>query len=602
MTSQGPPVVRAEHLALSLDTGEPVIDDVSFEVGPGETLGVVGESGSGKSTIALALLGYTRPGVHFRGGSIEVGGESIVGRDARSLRTLRGRVISYVPQDPGGALNPSLRIGDAILDVLRAHRPDAARDESLANALSRVELGRDHGFERRYPHQLSGGQQQRVTIAIATVCEPPIAVLDEPTTGLDVLTQDRVLSELQRLRAEEHMAMVYVSHDLAVVARMADRILVMYAGRVLESGPTSVVLERPRHPYTQALVSAIPDVRRPRVLHGIGGVSVGVGEWPAGCPFAARCEHSIARCEEAIPAVEDVAIDHHVRCYRWQEVASGQLQPSDSRTGLTPLTGLPLLEVSGLEARYRSGRSDRPAVRDVSFTVEPGHCVALVGESGSGKSTIARCVAGLHVPSAGTITFSGEPVAAAARHRPLEVRRRIQIVFQSPYQSLNPRQRVRSSIERPLRVLRRLSRSDAKREVNDLLVRVRLPAKLAERFPAELSGGERQRVAIARALATKPDLLICDEVTSALDVSVQAAVLELLQELRADLHLSMLFITHNLGVVACIADSVLVMDQGSLCESGPVAAVLSAPTHEYTRRLLEAAPSLSDDALALEAS
>jgi peptide/nickel transport system ATP-binding protein len=250
--------------------------------------------------------------------------------------------------------------------------------------------------------------------------------------------------------------------------------------------------------------------------------------------------------------------------------------------------------VTALEARYRSQSDDRPAVRDVSFAIEPGECVALVGESGSGKSTIARCVAGLHVPSAGTITFDGRPVPGAARARTLDARRRIQIVFQNPYQSLNPRQRVHASIERPLRVLRRMSSQAARQEVDELLQRVRLPARLAERFPGELSGGERQRVAIARALAAEPDLLVCDEVTSALDVSVQAAVLELLQELRADLSLSMLFITHNLGVVACIADSVLVMDQGSVCEAGPVDGVLNAPTNDYTQRLLKAAPSLAD--------
>jgi peptide/nickel transport system ATP-binding protein len=361
------------------------------------------------------------------------------------------------------------------------------------------------------------------------------------------------------------------------------------------------VLERPRQPYTQALVSAIPDVRRPRALHGIAGVSVGVGEWPPGCPFAPRCTHAAASCTEELPTLDEVGSDHSVRCCRWKELSLGQIQPGASRTQPTSGSGTALLEVSALEARYPSGRADRPAVADVSFTVESGACVALVGESGSGKSTIARCIAGLHVPAAGTITFDGEPVAGAARSRRLEVRRRIQIVFQNPYQSLNPRQRVSRSIERPLRMLRRLSRSDAEREVGDLLQRVRLPARLGDRFPAELSGGERQRVAIARALATKPDLLVCDEVTSALDVSVQAAVLELLQELRAELHLSMLFITHNLGVVACIADSVLVMDQGSLCEAGAVESVLSAPTHEYTRRLLEAAPSLSEDRVSVRA-
>jgi oligopeptide/dipeptide ABC transporter ATP-binding protein len=595
--TNGRPVIHVENLSLELHSGEPIMEDVSFDVAAGEILGVVGESGSGKTTAALALLGYTRPGVAVREGVVEIGGQSILGGDARKVRSLRGKVISYVPQDPGGALNPSLRVGDAILDVLRAHASDTASQESVHAALAGVELGGDPTFGRRYPHQLSGGQQQRVTIAMATVCGPPVAVLDEPTTGLDVLTQDRILRELRRLRDEEQMGMVYVSHDLAVVARLADRVLVMYAGRVLEQGPTEEVIEHPRHPYTQALVAAIPDVRAPRALRGIPGVAVGVGEWPVGCAFAPRCRYQRERCAESMPALVNSSPGHAVRCCRWDDDAISELQLESARAEFSAPTDAPLLEVSGLEARYLTGRRQQIAVSDVSFAARRGQCVALVGESGSGKSTIARCIAGLHVPSAGSITFDQQPLAGAARVRSLDQRRRIQIVFQNPFASLNPRQRVRASIERPLRVLRKLTRAAAEQEVAELLERVRLPSRLAERFPVELSGGERQRVAIARALAAQPDLMICDEITSALDVSVQAAVLELLQDLRRDLHLSMLFITHNLGVVACIADEVLVMENGSLCEAGSVDGVLAAPGHEYTRRLLQAAPSLTDAAV-----
>ena len=587
--------VQVEHLSLALVSGEPVIADVSFDVGAGELLGVVGESGSGKTTVALALLGYTRPGVRITAGSIHVGGQRIAGQDTGTLRGLRGKVVSYVPQDPGGALNPSLRVGDAIRDVLRAHRADADSEASVRAALGRVELSA--ALSRRYPHQLSGGQQQRVTIAMATVCEPPVAVLDEPTTGLDVLTQERILDELLRLKNEERIAMVYVSHDLAVVSRIADRIIVMYAGRVLESGPTDAVIGRPRHPYTKALVAAIPDVNHPRMLRGIVGVAAGVGEWPDGCAFAPRCPHRLSRCEEAVPELVETAPQHRARCWRWQELDAGTPEPVPARTVSAAREPAPLLEVSGLEVRYRFSRAEQPAVDDVSFVIERGQCVALVGESGSGKSTIGRCIAGLHLPTAGQILFEEHELAGHARSRPLELRRRIQIVFQNPFESLNPRHRVRSSIERPLRVLRRLPRDTAEAEVGALLERVRLPKRLGERFPIELSGGERQRVAIARALAAEPDLLICDEVTSALDVSVQAAVLELLQELRRDLHLSMLFITHNLGVVACIADSVLVMDRGSICEAGAVSTVLTAPGHDYTRRLLQAAPCLPESAV-----
>jgi peptide/nickel transport system ATP-binding protein len=593
--SNGPPVVRVDGLSLALESGEPVVEDVSFTVGAGEVLGLVGESGSGKTTTALALLGYTRPGLRIRGGRIEVGGEPILGQSERTLRSLRGRLVSYVPQDPGGALNPALRIGDAILDVLRAHSDTVAPQESLRTALSRVELGADPRFARRYPHQLSGGQQQRVTIAMACVCEPPVAVLDEPTTGLDVLTQDRILAELNRLRDEQGMAMVYVSHDLAVVARMADRIVVMYAGRVVEDGPAAEVIERARHPYTRALVAAIPDFRHPRSLRGIRGVSVGVGEWPAGCAFAPRCDFATDLCESAVPSLDDAVVGHAVRCCRWAELESPEPTATDLHER-KEATASALLEVVDLEAHYGGRRADRQAVAGVSFTIGPGQCVALVGESGSGKTTIGRCIAGLHVPSAGRIVFDGVALAAEARRRPLEVRRRIQIVFQNPFESLNPRHHVGDSVARPLRVLRRLSRRDADREVGELLERVRLPRRLAARFPSELSGGERQRVAIARALAAQPDLLICDEVTSALDVSVQAAVLELLQELQRELALSMLFITHNLGVVACVADSALVMDHGSLCEIGTVSQVLRNPAHDYTRRLLDAAPTLLDAA------
>ena len=589
------PVVRVENLCLSLNTGEPVVEDVSFSVGAGEILGLVGESGSGKTTTALALLGYTRTGVNVRSGVIEVGGQSIIGRDAKSLRSVRGKVVSYVPQDPGGALNPSMRVGDSIMDVLRAHRTATASDESVQAALSRVELGTDARFGERYPHQLSGGQQQRVTIAMACVCEPPVAVLDEPTTGLDVLTQDRILTELARLRDEDGMAMVYVSHDLAVVAKMADRIVVMYAGRVVENGPAADVIERPKHPYTRALVAAIPDFRHPRALQGIPGVSVGVGEWPAGCAFAPRCEHQEDRCCGGVPALEQATEAHAVRCVRWEELTLGERRPEGARVAAVATTDDALLEVSGLHVQYRHG--SRAAVDDVSFSIPQGRCVALVGESGSGKTTVGRCIAGLHEPTSGRIVFDGQELAGSARRRSLDQRRRIQIVFQNPFESLKPRHRVSSSIERPLRVLRRLSRGDADREVGELLDRVRLPRRVAERFPIELSGGERQRVAIARALAAKPDLLVCDEVTSALDVSVQAAVLELLSELQRDLRLSMLFITHNLGVVACIGDSVLVMDQGTLRESGPCAQVLAAPVDDYTRRLLSAAPRLPDAAV-----
>ncbi len=456
-------------------------------------------------------------------------------------------------------------------------------------ALQRVGLPAETMFARRYPHQLSGGQQQRVTIASALVCEPVAVVMDEPTTGLDVVTQARILEEVDRLRVESGLGVVYVSHDLAVVASIADRIAVMYAGRIVEDGPTAELLARPRHPYTRGLIASIPDHVAPRRIRGIPGVAVGVGERPAGCAFAPRCAQRVELCDRELPALDDAGDRHEVRCFEWRATPRIELEPLVATRAEAEAAG-PLLEVEGLGAAHSSRHETVVAADDVSFVLAAGECLALVGESGSGKTTIARCVAGLHEPSAGRIVFDGEPLAARARARPREARRRIQIVFQNPTDSLNPRRRIADEIARPARVLRGLSRAEARAEVTGLLERVRLPARLAGRFPGELSGGERQRVAIARALAAKPDLLICDEITSALDVSVQAAVLDLLSELRAELGLALLFISHDLGVVASVADRVLVLDRGAVCEQGRVAQVLAKPERDYTRRLLDAAP------------
>jgi peptide/nickel transport system ATP-binding protein len=413
--------------------------------------------------------------------------------------------------------------------------------------------------------------------------------MDEPTTGLDVVTQARILEEVDRLRRESGLGVVYVSHDLAVVASIADRIAVMYAGRIVENGPAAELLARPRHPYTRGLIASIPDHVAPRRLSGIPGVAVGVGERPPGCAFAPRCAQRVERCAEEPPPLEVAAPRHDVRCFEWRETPPVSLEPVLAvRTESEAAT--PLLQVEGLAAVHGSRHETVVAAADVSFTVAAGECLALVGESGSGKTTIARCVAGLHEPSAGRILFAGEPLASRAKRRSREARRRIQIVFQNPTDSLNPRRRVADEIARPARVLRGLSRAEARDEVAGLLERVRLPAGMATRFPAELSGGELQRVAMARALAARPDLVVCDEITSALDVSVQAAVLDLLSELRDELGLAVLFISHDLGVVASVADRVLVLDRGAVCEQGRVQQVLTAPEQDYTKRLLAAAP------------
>jgi peptide/nickel transport system ATP-binding protein len=585
------PVLRAVGLRAELDSGEVVVEGVSLEVRRGEFLGIVGESGSGKTTTALALLGYARRGVRIVAGDVTVDGHALPTGSESQARRARGRYISYVPQDPSSALNPALRIGQTIGDMVRAHVPGADARRAAPEALARVDLPATDEFVNRFPHQISGGQKQRVAIASALVAEPPVVVFDEPTTGLDVVTQARIVEEIERLRRETGLAAVYVSHDLAVVARVADRIAVMYAGQIVEEGPTDAVLSSPRHPYTRGLVASVPDPATPRRLTGIPGTAVGVGERPRGCAFAPRCPQCTPRALEEAPVLEAIDHDRRVRCFEWR--ITPPLEPAQRRVrDPADAAGTPVLEVDSLRAVHPGV----VAADNVSFGVVTGECVALVGESGSGKTTIARSIAGLHPPAGGRILLGGEPIAGRARERSKDARRRIQLVFQNPNDSLNPRQRVGAQIARPAVVLRDLHAREAAGEVADLLERVRLPARLADRFPAELSGGERQRVAIARALAARPDLVVCDEITSALDVSVQAAVLDLLSELRAELGLALLFITHDLGVVASVADRVLVLEGGIVCEEGGVEQVLTEPEHPYTRRLVEVAPRLAESA------
>jgi len=580
--------LRAADVRIELSSGDAVIEGIDLQVGPGEILGLVGESGSGKTTTALSVFGYHAPGLRMTSGEISIAGEKL--GDDGAFRAARGRLASYVPQNPGTALNPSLRVADAIEDMIRAERRNAEGPHRL---LERVGLPGDRDFGRRFPHQLSGGQQQRVCIAASLAPDPTLVVLDEPTTGLDVVTQDRILKELLRLRDEQQVAMLYITHDLAVVAQIAGRIAVMYAGHIVEQGPAAEILRQPRHPYTRGLMAATPDHLRPRVLGAMPGIAVGVGERPPGCPFAPRCEQRKPRCEGELPQLEPTAAGgHEVRCFEWRRTPPVDWVALEVAAGGEP-NGPAILEVNALCAEYRGARGSVVAVSDVSFEVAPRGCLAIVGESGSGKTTVARAIAGLHPPASGRVLLGGEVLHGSAHKRTVQQRRRIQLVFQNPAEALNPRHSVAESIARPAQVLRRLGRNETRVEVARLLEAVRLPAAAGERYPGELSGGERQRVAIARALAAEPEVLVCDEITSALDVSVQAVVLELLRELRDEFGLAVIFISHDLGVVATIAEQVLVLEGGVVCERGVAAEVLGAPQHPYTQRLLEAAPSLS---------
>ncbi|MFF1690579.1 ABC transporter ATP-binding protein [Streptomyces sp. NPDC058254] len=589
MTAANDIVLDVTDLRVLLGSGTPIVDGVDLSLRRAEILGIVGESGSGKTTTALALLGYAQHGARVASGKVSVAGQDVLALNRTALRDIRGRIVSYVPQDAAQALNPSLRIAQSLTDVLRRRPQDKTAD--VLSLLGAVDLPATAEFGRRLPHQLSGGQQQRVTIAMALACEPPVIVMDEPTTGLDVVTQRSVLAEIARLRDDESVSLVYVSHDLAVVSGIADRIAVMYAGRIVEQGPTSTLLARPRHPYTRGLLQSIPDHRRRVRLVPMPGTALGLEDRTEGCPFAPRCSQQTDECAASLPTLEPVTEQHEVRCINWRDT-----EPPLARATIEPRRTNPdaTVTVRGLRATHRSRGGTVVAAEDISFDLHRGECLALVGESGSGKTTIARSIVGLHQRDRGAILLRGEELPPRVRNRSLAQRRGIQYVFQNPFQSLNPQRRIGEDLARPGKVLRGLSHTDAKAEVGDLLEQVRLPRTVADRYPKQLSGGELQRVAIARALAAHPDLLVCDEVTSAMDVSVQAAILEVLAELRDDLGLALLFITHDLGVVSAVADRIIVLERGRICEAGPTDQLLSEPQHPYTRLLVDAAPTLSD--------
>ncbi len=614
-------ILRIEDLRLDVAaSGDDIVDEVSIELRPGEILGLVGESGSGKTTVGLAVLNHTRRGVHRRHGRITIGTTVLSDLDGAELRSARGELVSYVPQDPGSALNPARRIGSMLREVLASHgfgNSSAEREERVREVMRDVLLPDNDEFLARYPHQLSGGQQQRVGLALAFACRPAVIVLDEPTTGLDVSTQVHVLETIRRLARDHGVAGLYVTHDLAVVANLADRVAVMYAGRIVEIGPTRQLFDNPAHPYARYLTAAAPDMDANRAIVGLGGRAPAPGLRPTGCAFALRCDLADDRCRSEFPAsspasspvgdgrigdgsigdgsigdgsVGDGSIGEHVvRCFHPFEVPARLANHVASATRAIDVAA-PVLVVDGVDAGYGAAK----IVFDANFSIGRGECVALVGESGSGKSTLSRSIGGLHREWTGNISLLGSPLAKSARDRSVADRLKVQYVFQNPYSSLHPRRTIGDSVERPLRIAG-MSSADAKRVVAETLGQVSLTAAYANRYPDQLSGGERQRVAIARALVSKPAVLICDEVTSALDVLVQASIVDLLTDLQRELGLSMLFVTHNLPLVASLAQRVAVMSQGRIVELGPVAEVLHNPQQEYTRRLLADTPRIHVD-------
>ncbi|GAB2928249.1 dipeptide ABC transporter ATP-binding protein [Nonomuraea fastidiosa] len=594
------PVLEVRDLTVSFGD-VPAVRGVSYAVRPGEVLGIVGESGSGKSVTSAAVMGLLPPSARVTG-SVRLHGRELIGAPERTLNSFRGKTMSMVFQDPLSALTPVYRVGDQIAEAVRVHQR-VSKETALVKAVELLDLvGIPHPSERAlaFPHEFSGGMRQRVMIAMAIANDPDVIICDEPTTALDVTIQAQVLEVLKRAQAKTGAAIIMITHDLGVVAGFADRVLVMYAGRPVEVGGVDDVFYRTRMPYTVGLLGSIPRVdagaRRP--LTPIEGNPPSPSELPSGCPFAPRCPMRIDECEKAEPPLFDVGEGHRAACIRWQEVhprPPGRHAAPEKGTHLAVRGERTVLEVRHLVKDYpllkgaifkrRVGTVH--AVAGVSFDIRQGETFGLVGESGSGKTTTLTQILELAAPQEGGIVVLGHDTAKLTRAERNEIRRDMQVVFQDPLASLDPRMTVHDILAEPLRTH---GRPDPARRVGELLALVGLDPSHAARYPQDFSGGQRQRIAIARALALEPRLLVLDEPVSALDVSIQAGVINLLDSLRTRLGLSYLFVAHDLAVVRHIADRVAVMYLGRIAEIGRVELVYGTPMHPYTQALLSAIP------------
>jgi peptide/nickel transport system ATP-binding protein len=602
----GLPVIEIDNLHVHFVTTQGTVravEGVSYKVDPGEIVAIVGESGSGKTVSALAVMRLLpETTARIVAGSVKFQGRELLALPEEALRRIRGRDISMIFQEPMTSLNPVLTIGLQIMEPLLIHL-DMSHEQARARAielLTLVGISDPSSRLQQYPHELSGGMRQRVMIAIALACKPKLLIADEPTTALDVTIQAQILELMKDLSRRLGVAVIVITHNLGIVARYADHVHVMYAARLVESGPAERVFARPLHPYARGLLSAVPRLDRPRTaeLQTIEGAPPNLLAPPAGCRFHPRCRFATEICT-TLPPVEAAEPDHRVACHRWREVESlghaGERCAAE-RKACAGGGRAPIIDIRAISKHFPVGgglfaaREWVRAVRDVSLTVLPGETLGVVGESGCGKSTLGRLILRLEDPTAGESRFEGVDLATLRTDEMIAVRKKMQVIFQDPYSSLNPRMTVGQIIAEPMRVHQLVAKGDIPLRVATLLEDVGLFPYMALRYPHELSGGQRQRVGIARALSMNPRVIVCDEAVSALDVSVQGQVINLLEDLQRRLGLTYVFIAHDLAVVRHISTRVAVMYLGRIVELAPADELFRHPRHPYTRALLEAAP------------
>ncbi|MEY4217604.1 MAG: ABC transporter ATP-binding protein [Limnohabitans sp.] len=603
--------LNVKNLVVDLQTESGMaraVDALNLTLQKGQTFALVGESGCGKSMTALSLLRLLPDNAVIQSGQVKLSDVDVFQLSENQMRSIRGRRISIIFQEPSTSLNPVMTVGDQILEVISQHtslKGEAARGRAL-EWLTKVGLPEPARRMGSYPFEMSGGQLQRVMIAIALAAEPDLLIADEPTTALDVTIQAQILDLLKSLQKERGMAMLLITHDLAVVSGMADQVALMYAGQIVEVASAADFFVRPSHPYAKLLLQALPgEDLRGRQLAAIHGTVPALTQVFQGCRFAPRCPYQMASCVEKPVTMTALAEDHHVRCVRANDVGlqALSLSPLRDRSSMVSVDHSVLLSVQNLSVTYSmgggvlGGRQSFQAVKNVSFDIQKGQTLALVGESGCGKTTIGKALLQLLTPQTqvtGHAVLQGQNLFQLKGRDLMASRRQLQIIFQNPFASLNPRMRVQEILEEGMKSLHpEWSTHQRQADLKVLMDQVGLRKDALDRYPHEFSGGQRQRIAIARALAVKPSLIVCDEPTSALDVSVQAQILNLLKELQDSLGVSFLFVTHNIGVVAYLADKVAVMHEGEIVEIGDASQILNNPQAIYTKTLLSAVPQLN---------